>query len=95
MFATTWVHSSRQPTWRFLLFVSLKQTENIELENMEFVYKRNENINGCFLSKKGNANPCNTEEMEVDTSCSSLTPPSFDLSGRWVDVHAIDVESPC
>ena len=68
----------------------LNKTGQTEYENMEFVYQRNEDTNGCFLSRNKDAVLCSTEEMELNDPCCSFDPPSppFDLAGRWVDTKA-------
>eukprot|EP00092_Neocalanus_flemingeri_P075959 GFUD01094171.1.p1 GENE.GFUD01094171.1~~GFUD01094171.1.p1 ORF type:complete len:583 (+),score=100.95 GFUD01094171.1:237-1751(+) len=62
-----------------------------ELENMEFVYERNEKFGGCFLSKKGESSQIEVEEEEEEEneSCSFFAyhPPDFDLTGQWIDTH--------
>eukprot|EP00092_Neocalanus_flemingeri_P009106 GFUD01009804.1.p1 GENE.GFUD01009804.1~~GFUD01009804.1.p1 ORF type:complete len:373 (-),score=57.77 GFUD01009804.1:191-1309(-) len=78
-------------TWLSYLF--LLRLTDLELENMEFVYERNEKFGGCFLSKKGESSQIEVGEEEEEengtTSCSFFAyhPPDFDLTGQWIDTH--------
>ena len=80
-------------TW--ISYVVLLKLTDVELENMEFAYKRNEQFGGCLLSNrlKSKKSEENEDETNKNKTCLSsffdFHAQEFDLSGKWIDIHEL------
>ena len=81
----------------FLSYLILLCLTDQEMENMVFVYKRNEQFGGCWLSKKEKATPIEEQRGEEEKpekkncflSFLDVQPQAFDLTGEWIDLHEV------